>query len=30
MIKEWLDANLAQIVEQKVDAEVQRIARMAR
>jgi hypothetical protein len=30
MIKEWLDANLPTIVEQKVEAEVQRIARMAR
>ncbi len=30
MIKEWLDANLARIVEEKVEAEVQRIARMAR
>jgi cell pole-organizing protein PopZ len=30
LIKEWLDANLAAIVEQKVEAEVQRIARMAR
>ncbi|MFN7179547.1 PopZ family protein [Hyphomonas sp.] len=30
MIKEWLDANLATIVEEKVEAEVQRIARMAR
>ncbi|MEH6412073.1 MAG: DUF2497 domain-containing protein [Hyphomonas sp.] len=30
MIKEWLDANLPSIVEQKVEAEVQRIARMAR
>lgn len=30
MIKEWLDANLAAIVEEKVEAEVQRIARMAR
>lgn len=30
MIKEWLDANLASIVEEKVEAEVQRIARMAR
>ncbi len=30
MIKEWLDANLANIVEQKVEAEVQRIASMAR
>lgn len=30
LIKEWLDANLAAIVEEKVEAEVQRIARMAR
>lgn len=30
MIKEWLDANLPGIVESKVEAEVQRIARMAR
>ena len=30
MIKEWLDANLPAIVEEKVEAEVQRIARMAR
>ncbi|MGA1341530.1 MAG: DUF2497 domain-containing protein [Hyphomonas sp.] len=30
MIKQWLDANLAGIVEEKVEAEVQRIARMAR
>lgn len=30
MIKEWLDANLPQIVEEKVEAEVQRIARLAR
>lgn len=30
MIKEWLDDNLPAIVEQKVEAEVQRIARMAR
>lgn len=30
MIKEWLDANLATIVEQKVEAEVERISRMAR
>ena len=30
MMKEWLDANLARIVEEKVEAEVQRIARMAR
>lgn len=30
MIKEWLDTNLPSIVEEKVEAEVQRIARMAR
>lgn len=30
MIKDWLDANLPKIVDQKVEAEVQRIARMAR
>ena len=30
MIKEWLDANLPAIVEEKVEAEVQRISRMAR
>lgn len=30
MIKEWLDANLPSIVEDKVEAEVQRIARLAR
>lgn len=30
MMKEWLDANLPKIVEEKVEAEVQRIARMAR
>lgn len=30
MLKEWLDANLSGIVESKVEAEVQRIARMAR
>ncbi len=30
MMKEWLDAKLARIVEEKVEAEVQRIARMAR
>ena len=29
MMKEWLDANLPRIVEAKVEAEVQRIARMA-
>lgn len=29
LLKEWLDANLPRIVEQKVEAEVQRIARMA-
>lgn len=30
MLKEWLDENLPGIVEEKVEAEVQRIARMAR
>lgn len=30
MMKEWLDANLQSIVEAKVEAEVARIARMAR
>ena len=30
MIKDWLDSNLPGIVETKVEAEVQRIARMAR
>jgi cell pole-organizing protein PopZ len=30
MIKEWLDAHLAALVEEKVEAEVQRISRMAR
>lgn len=30
MIKEWLDDNLAAIVEEKVEAEVQRISRLAR
>ncbi|MEO1101067.1 MAG: DUF2497 domain-containing protein [Pseudomonadota bacterium] len=30
MMKEWLDDNLPTIVEEKVEAEVQRIARMAR
>lgn len=30
MIKDWLDTNLPSIVEEKVEAEVQRIARMAR
>nr|WP_321361855.1 DUF2497 domain-containing protein [uncultured Hyphomonas sp.] len=30
MIKEWLDANLPSIVEEKVEAEVERISRMAR
>ena len=29
MLKEWLDENLAGIVEKQVEAEVQRIARMA-
>jgi len=30
MIKVWLDENLQRIVEEKVEAEVQRISRMAR
>jgi uncharacterized protein len=30
MIKDWLDTHLPRIVEEKVEAEVQRIARMAR
>lgn len=30
MLKEWLDDNLPRIVEEKVEAEVQRIAKMAR
>ncbi len=30
MIKDWLDTNLPSIVESRVEAEVQRIARMAR
>ena len=30
MIKDWLDNNLPSIVEEKVEAEVQRIAKMAR
>lgn len=30
MIKEWLDVNLAEIVEQKVEEEVQRVARRRR
>lgn len=30
MLKEWLDENLPKIVERSVEAEVQRIARMAR
>jgi cell pole-organizing protein PopZ len=30
MLKEWLDANLPAIVDKHVEAEVQRIARMAR
>ncbi len=30
MIKDWLDTNLPGIVETKVEAEVQRLARMAR
>ncbi len=30
MIKDWLDTNLAQIVEEKVEEEVQRVARRRR
>ncbi|NWG70326.1 MAG: DUF2497 domain-containing protein [Parvularculaceae bacterium] len=30
LVKEWLDQNLAQIVEDKVEAEVQRVARQRR
>ncbi|MCA8888147.1 MAG: DUF2497 domain-containing protein, partial [Parvularculaceae bacterium] len=30
MIKEWLDANLPAIVEEKVEEEVQRVARRRR
>ena len=30
MIKDWLNANLAEIVEQKVEEEVQRVARRRR
>lgn len=30
MVKQWLDANLPQIVEEKVEAEVQRVARLRR
>ncbi len=30
MLKEWLDKNLAAIVEEKVEAEVQRISRLVR
>jgi hypothetical protein len=30
MLKQWLDQNLAKIVEEKVEAEVQRVARMRR
>lgn len=30
MIKDWLDQNLAQIVEEKVEEEVQRVARRRR
>lgn len=30
MVKEWLDSNLAQIVEEKVEEEVQRVARRRR
>jgi uncharacterized protein len=30
MLKEWLDRNLAAIVEARVEAELERIARMSR
>lgn len=30
MVKEWLEANLAAIVEEKVEAEVRRLARQGR
>lgn len=30
MVKEWLDANLPAIVEEKVEEEVQRVARRRR
>lgn len=30
MVKQWLDENLPQIVEEKVEAEVQRVARLRR
>lgn len=30
MVKDWLDANLARIVEEKVEAEVERVARRGR
>jgi hypothetical protein len=30
MMKEWLDANLPAIVEAKVEAELNRIARLSR
>jgi len=30
LVKQWLDENLAQIVEEKVEAEVQRVARLRR
>ena len=30
MVREWLEANLAQIVEEKVEAEVKRLARQGR
>ena len=30
MVKQWLDEHLAQIVEEKVEAEVQRVARLRR
>ena len=30
MLKEWLDRNLAAIVEARVEAELERIARLSR
>ena len=30
MLKEWLDRNLPSIVEARVEAELERIARLAR
>jgi hypothetical protein len=30
MVKDWLDVNLARIVEEKVEAEVERVARRGR